>query len=55
MTRYQVYQKDFSGRWYPLFAQVFSTRAEALAVIEKMNDGHDDWAKYFKIKRVSHS
>lgn len=52
MIRYQVYQKDFSGRWYPLFAQVFSTRAEALAVIRKMNGGDEDLSRYFKIKRV---
>ena len=52
MTRYQVYQKDFIGRWYPLFAQAFSTRAEALAVIEKMTKGDNALTKYFKIKRV---
>lgn len=50
--KYAVYQKDFSRRWYPLLAQVFSTRAEALAVIEKMTKGDHDLTKYFKIKRV---
>jgi len=55
MTRYQVYQKDFSGRWFPLHAQEFSTPAEALAVVERMSEGDPSRRQHFKIKRVSHS
>ena len=50
--KYAVYQKYFSGRWYPLFAQVFSTRPEALAAIRKMTGGDEDLSRYFKIKRI---
>ena len=50
--KYAVYEKDSYGRWYPLHAQVFSTRDEALAAIEKMNKGDHECIRYFKIKRV---
>lgn len=49
---YQVFQKDFGGRWYPLHAQRFSTRAAARAVIQRMSEGDPARAAHFKIKRV---
>lgn len=49
---YQVYQKCFSGRWYPLLAQRFSTRAAARAVIERMSDGDPARAAHFKVVRI---
>lgn len=54
MIMYQVFQKDFSGRWYPLFGARYPSRSDAVSRAETIaaKGGVTPWTTALRVRKI---